>query len=126
MSIDTTAIPAIFLLALAVSAISMSFTPGSIFAPFRAWVAAKNKWLGELFACFFCLSHWITFAAIAVFRPRPLRSGIYFADIVVSVFATIAIATITSGLIFAVFLAAGAVHRAREQRARDAQLAKAA
>ena len=118
MTVDVSSIPALFLLALAVSAIAMSMTQGSIFAPFRTWIAAKSNWLGELFACFFCLSHWVTFAAVALFRPRPLRCGFWLADLAVSAFAIIALATITSGIIFSVFLAAGAVHRMREAQAK--------
>ncbi|HEX2059355.1 MAG TPA: DUF1360 domain-containing protein [Thermoanaerobaculia bacterium] len=116
MTVDYTAIPALVILALAVSAIAMSITQGTIFAPFRTWLAAKNHRLGELFACFFCLSHWVAFAAVAVFQPRPLRSGFYVADLVVSAFATIGLAVITSGIIFRVFLAAMAVHREREAK----------
>ena len=123
MSIDTSQIPALFLLALAVSAIAMSITQGSIFAPFRTWLADRSKWLGELFSCFFCLGHWVAFTAVAVFRPQPLRSGFYLADLVASAFAIIAIATIISGVIFSVFLAAGAVHRMREERAKGEQRA---
>jgi hypothetical protein len=114
MTIDYHALLALVILALAVSAIAMTMTQGSIFAPFRTWIAAKNRWLGELFACFFCLSHWVAFTAMAIFLPRPLRSQWFVADLVVSTFAMIALATINSGIVFRVFLSAMAVHRERE------------
>ncbi len=116
MSLDPSHIAASAVIALAVSAVSMSMTQGSIFAPFRTWTAARSKWLGELFACFFCLGHWVAFAAVAVFQPRPIRSGFFLADLVVAAFAIIALATIISGVTFRVFLAAMEVHRLRAER----------
>jgi Protein of unknown function (DUF1360) len=116
MNLDPSHAAASVVIALAVSAVSMSMTQGSIFASFRTWTAERNKWLGELFACFFCLSHWIAFATVAVFLPRPIRSGFFFADLVLAAFAIIALATITSGVSFRVFLAAMEVHRLRAER----------
>lgn len=57
---------------LACSDIAMSFTRGSMFDPVRAWIMSKNKLLGDLFKCFFCSSHWLAFAGVAIYQPRPL------------------------------------------------------
>ena len=113
MIIDTTHITASLILALAVSAIAMSMTQGSIFASFRTSVAAHSKWFGELVSCFFCLGHWVAAAAVVVFRPRPLRTEWIAADLIAAWFAIVALATLVSGLIFAVFLAAGRHRRER-------------
>ncbi len=93
---------ATLVLALATSAISMSFTQGSMFEPLRSWIASKNTLLGELSRCFFCFSHWVAFAAIAIYRPRPLQIW-WPADLVVAAFVVIALATLISGLMFAGF-----------------------
>ncbi|MBX5460852.1 MAG: DUF1360 domain-containing protein [Steroidobacteraceae bacterium] len=99
---------------IAAAAISMSFTQGSMFEPIRSWIAARHALMGELARCFFCLSHWIAFAGIAIYRPRPLR-GVLAADLVIAAFVAIAVATVVSGLMFAAFLAAGHTHALRER-----------
>jgi hypothetical protein len=101
-------------IALACSGISMSFTQGSMFEPLRLWIMSKNKLLGELAKCFFCISHWIAFAGVAVYQPRPLQSTL-IVDLIVSAFAIVSIATLISGLMFGGFLAAGHTHALRER-----------
>jgi hypothetical protein len=71
------------------AAVAMSFTQGTMFEPLRKWISAQNKLIGELANCFFCMSHWIVFAGIAVYRPRPLDLWLP-ADLVVAAFAAIA------------------------------------
>ena len=98
----------------AAAAVSMSFTQGTMFEPLRKWIAAQNSLLGELARCFFCMSHWIVFAGVAVYRPRPLQLAMP-ADLIVAAFLAIAIATVTSGLMFAAFLGAMNTHFLRER-----------
>jgi hypothetical protein len=102
-------------IAVAAAAVSMSFTQGSMFEPIRKWIAARNKLLGELAHCFFCMSHWIAFAGVAIYQPRPVQSTL-LADLVVAAFFTVSLATVVSGLMFAAFLAAGHTHELRERR----------
>jgi len=83
-----------------------------MFEPLRSWIASKNVLLGELSRCFFCLSHWVAFAAIAIYRPRPLQIW-WPADLLVAAFVVIALATLISGLMFAGFFMAVQTHRAR-------------
>lgn len=58
------------LLAVATAAISFTICEMKGFAGFRTWVAARNKCLGELFSCAYCLGHWIAFGLVAIYRPR--------------------------------------------------------
>jgi hypothetical protein len=102
------------LIGVAAAAIAVSFTQGSMFEPLRKWVAARNKLFGELVHCFFCTSHWVVFAGVAIYRPRPLQLSLA-ADLVVAAFLGVAIATIVSGLMFAAFLAAIQTHLLRER-----------
>lgn len=46
----------------------------SLFAPFRRWCQERNRWLGKLVACGFCLGFWFAVALVAVFRPRLFAS----------------------------------------------------
>jgi hypothetical protein len=102
------------LIGAAAAAIAVSFTQGSMFEPLRKWLALRNKLIGELAHCFFCMSHWIVFAGIAIYRPRPLQLSL-FADLVVAAFLGVAIATIVSGMMFGAFLLAGHTHVLRER-----------
>jgi hypothetical protein len=101
-------------IALACSGIAMSFTQGSMFDPVRAWIMSKNKLLGDLFKCFFCLSHWLAFAGVAIYRPRPVQSML-LADLVVAAFTIVTLATLASGLMFTAFFMAGQFHAFRER-----------
>jgi hypothetical protein len=102
------------IIALAASGISMSFTQGSMFDSLRKWIADRNKLIGDLARCFFCMSHWVAIAGVAIYLPRPVRFWLP-ADLVVSVFVAVAIATIVSGLMFASFLGAMHTHVLRER-----------
>jgi hypothetical protein len=101
-------------IALTCSGIAMSFTQGSMFDPVRAWIMGQNKLLGDLFKCFFCLSHWLAFAAVAIYRPRPLQSML-LVDLIVAAFTIVTLATLSSGLMFATFFTAGQFHALRER-----------
>jgi hypothetical protein len=101
-------------IALTCSGIAMSFTQGSMFDPVRAWIMRQNQLLGDLFKCFFCLSHWLAFAAVAIYQPRPLQS-ILWVDLIVAAFAIVTLATLASGLMFAAFFTAGQFHAFRER-----------
>jgi hypothetical protein len=114
MMLDTHALLACVVIALTCSGISMSFTQGSMFDPVRAWIMSKNKLLGDLFKCFFCLSHWLAFAGVAIYQPRPLQSTL-LVDLVVASFAIVTLATLSSGLMFATFFTAGQFHALRER-----------
>lgn len=102
------------IIALACSGIAMSFTQGSMFDGLRAWIMRKNKLLGDLARCFFCLGHWIAFAGVAIYQPRPLRSHL-LPDLIVSAFAIVSISTAISGAMFASFFMAGQFHALRER-----------
>ena len=80
----------------------------------RKWIATKNTLLGELVRCFFCFSHWVAFAAVAIYQPRPLQAWLP-ADLVVSAFVIVAMATLISGVMFSGFFAAGRAHLLKER-----------
>jgi hypothetical protein len=114
MIFDAVDLGACAVIALAVAAISMSFTQGTMFEPLRQWIAARNALLGELARCFFCLSHWIAFAGVAVYRPRPMQFWAPL-DFAVAAFVVIALATVMAGLMFASFRTAMQTHMLRAQ-----------
>lgn len=124
MTFQPEALSTCLVIALACSGISMSFTQGSMFDGLRAWIMRQNKLLGDLAKCFFCLSHWLAFAGVAIYQPRPLQAHL-LADLTVAAFAIVTLSTLLSGMMFAGFFAAGQVHALRE-RMLQAQKAQAA
>lgn len=98
------------MIALAASSISITVTQTELFASFREWTAKKNALVGHLFQCFYCLSHWVVFGGMAVYRPALLNSGFALVDWVMTAFITITFATLISGLMFKVFQAAIGMH----------------
>lgn len=98
------------MIALAASSISMTVTQTELFTAFREWTEKKNAMIGHLFKCFYCLSHWVVFGGMLVYRPALLHSGIALIDWVMTAFITITLTTLISGLIFKVFQAAVSTH----------------
>lgn len=93
-------------LAIASATVSITLTQTELFAPLRAWANRVHAMIGHLFHCFYCMSHWVVIAGIAVYRPVIISSGILIIDWTVSAFFTIALAALFSGAIFKAFLAA--------------------
>lgn len=92
--------------AVAASSIAITVTQTELFRPWREWTAAKNHMIGYLFKCFYCFSHWVVFAGIAIYRPVLVASGALWVDWIVSAFFTLTLSAFVSGLFFKVFQAA--------------------
>ena len=71
-------------LAIAIGSAAFTITSAKISMPLRRWVATKAvktksprwKWLAELLACPFCVSHWLAFAAVGIYRPWLVEANI--------------------------------------------------
>lgn len=94
---------AIVALALAVSAVSVTVAKTKITMPLRKWVKGKSAWLHSLVSCPYCLSHWLSFAAVLIYRPTLVH---FFAplDWLVSAFVIVALAAFSTGLIIRALL----------------------
>jgi len=91
----------IVVLAFAVSPIALTVTKTKVFKPLRTFLMAHCEWLGKLFSCPYCFSHWTSFAMVAVFRPVAFSCGYFFLiDLAVSAFVMIAISMLISGFVF--------------------------
>ncbi|WP_312783482.1 DUF1360 domain-containing protein [Brevundimonas sp.] len=93
-------------LAIASASVSITLTQTELFAPLRAAANKVGHMIGHLFHCFYCISHWVVIAGIAVYRPVIISSGVPVIDWTVSAFFTIALTALFCGMIFKVFLAA--------------------
>ena len=87
-------------LALAVSALSLTITKAKVTAPVRDWIADRNVWFGDLVSCPYCTSHWLAFGAVAAFQPVLITSGFLLLDLFVSAFVIVALSAMLSGLMF--------------------------
>jgi hypothetical protein len=89
------------LIALAVSAISITLTRGKIFRKQRLAIRKHSEWLYNLLSCPYCTSHWISLLALL---PLPLAHlldvyhNVAF-DFALTLFVVIAMAAVISGTI---------------------------
>lgn len=93
-------IASIIILSLAVSSVSLTMTKAKLTKPLRNFVRSRSEWLGELFSCPYCFSHWVSFGAVAAARPVVTSTGLLLADLLISAFAVISLAALTSGLVY--------------------------
>lgn len=59
------------LLSMVVASIAFFISHSQLLEKFRNWLWDKTNFLGELVACCYCLSHWVT-AVLLVFLPVKL------------------------------------------------------
>ncbi|WP_396233632.1 hypothetical protein [Acinetobacter baumannii] len=109
---------ACLVLAFAASSIAITITHTEVFAPLRAWTQKLGHMVGYLFQCFYCMSHWVVFLGILIYRPRILSSGSVLADLIVSAFFTLTLSAFVSGIFFKVFLTAMAM-KVREKEVKE-------
>ncbi len=60
----------VILLSVVTACISFTVTETKLFAPFREWLKVKSSLVGELFACGYCLGHWVAFALVVIYKPK--------------------------------------------------------
>lgn len=84
---------ALVILAMAVSAVSITVSLSKIAAPFRAWVKARSPFIGDLVSCPYCFSHWASLLAVILFRPLPVHTGWVVADGLIAAFAMVSAAS---------------------------------
>ncbi|KGT96048.1 hypothetical protein NG99_00630 [Erwinia typographi] len=104
MSFDTVLEPfwICLVIALTSSCISITVTQQEMFRPWREWVVKRNAMIGYLFSCFYCFSHWVVFAGIAIYKPVLVHSGFWLVDLAVTAFFTIGLTAMFSGIILKV------------------------
>lgn len=96
---NTEGIVSLVVLACSVSAVSLTITKAKVFEWLRN-VMAKWKYPGELFKCSYCMSHWVSFILVAVYRPVVIRSPFWILDLAVSAFMVVSMATMISWLVY--------------------------
>lgn len=75
--------PTLWVLGMAVAALSITITRASVFEAPRGYVAAKSTFFGTLFSCTYCMSHWVSFIVVGIAFDASLTATILLAFIVV-------------------------------------------
>jgi len=70
----------IFILSMAVASVSFTVSEAIIFKAIRKFISNKNKFLGKLISCGYCLGHWISFSLVAIYQPRLFYSAVPIFD----------------------------------------------
>ncbi len=107
IQISTDVLITIAILAAAASTISMTISKAGIFASLRTRLYESNhlplRWLGQLSKCYYCLSHWITFALVGRYRTTIFQSNLPLIDIVATTFFIIFTASILSWILYGTY-----------------------
>jgi len=90
----------VLLLSMATAVVAMTITKATLFKDFRGWSKKQSRLLGELMSCPFCMSFWISAAAVFYYKPRPVVSDIAGIDYVTSVLIIVCLSSFWCGLIF--------------------------
>lgn len=85
-------------LALSISAVSFTIARTKVSEPFRVWMKRKSSWFGNLFNCPYCVSHWLSFGAVAIYQPRVIEKY-YPLDLLVTAFVIVALSAWSVGII---------------------------
>lgn len=93
-------------LALAVGTVAWTCTKAKISMPPREWIASRRgkgwTWLYDLTNCPYCFSHWLAFAAVAVWqqyvivRPWDVSVVGVLAQFFVTAFAIVAVSSLVT------------------------------
>lgn len=101
-------IESLLIISMAVTTVSLTVARSKIFEPFRSFVQSKSKFLGELFSCFYCLSHWV---AIVMVYLTGLTTQFGF---IVTTLSVIGMSAIFSSIILGMTGLAGNPHQETE------------
>lgn len=89
-------------LAMAVSAFSVTATKSVVTKPLRQWLTIHWPFAGKLMSCPYCLSHWVAFILAPMAGIRLLEW--WLPNLLVVVFAIVAMAALCSAVITRGFL----------------------
>lgn len=89
---------AVFVLSLMVGAIATTTAKAKVFLAVREWIKSQSNFFGYLVSCAYCTCHWLSIAIVLIYQPVIVEKYILL-DLVVSIFAMVAMSAITSGLI---------------------------
>ena len=84
-------------LGLVVGVISVTVTRGSIFEFFRNWMWSYGEFVGNLFSCPYCLSHWVSLGIVLWGNPGLIHRPY---ELVLSVFSVTGISMVMGLIVY--------------------------
>lgn len=91
----------LILLSMCVSTVSFTITKSKFFSFLRNWVNKRNEKLGSLVSCSYCMSHWVAACYVVllyIYSPVIMVTDILLIDVTITIFATISLASIITGI----------------------------
>lgn len=64
-----TSLGVVVALALGIAPAAMTLTMAPVFRDLRVFIARRSSFLGGLFGCPYCMSHWLALFGVLFFRP---------------------------------------------------------
>ncbi len=83
------------ILALAIASASTTISRAKVFESVREAIGRKSEWLGKLISCAYCTSHWLSFGAVAIYRPRLIHHFL-IVDLMITAFVIVTLASFGS------------------------------
>lgn len=86
-----------------ISTVSFTITKSRFFSPLRDWFIRRNERLGKLLRCTYCMSHWVAaffVILLYIYSPVTMVTDVLFIDAAITIFATIGLATIFTGIMY--------------------------
>jgi hypothetical protein len=81
-----------FIISVVTASVSFSITRMSLFAPLRIALFNFNHWLGHLFSCPYCFSHWVAAPLVWWYGIRVIEGPVWLFDYIMSVFFVVMVA----------------------------------
>ena len=88
---------------MAIAAISMTITRALVFKKLRDWIANNNEFMGDLFNCPYCFSHWMALIAAVWYQFEPINKSFVWLNVIVSTFMLVTITSFFCGMILRSF-----------------------
>lgn len=102
---------AVLTISLAVGVVSTTTAKAKIFRSIRTSIRGLWDFLGDLVSCPYCTCHWLSIFIILVYQPIIIEKY-FLLDLLISIFATIGLSALTSGLIMKLIPFAGDIENA--------------
>ena len=93
------AIYKVLVLGIVTGAISMVITKGAIFNKAHEWLEKRSPFLENMLSCPWCTSHWVALFFTLIYHPL-LVNAFLPVDYIVTVFAMVTVASVTSWVIW--------------------------
>ena len=93
----------LIILSMCVSTVSLTISKSKFFSPLRYCVNKRSERLGSFLSCSYCMSHWVAaffVSLLYIYTPIIMVTNIIFIDVTITIFATIALATIITGIMY--------------------------